>query len=314
MKYFNSLLLILSLTSAFADSGLEQLKSSFSSVLNSSSLYFDQAATLKPYDLELGTEISKEKCEALAQKIVSASPLNPFEWSTNKFSFFQPICGGKWGWQKNFLLNKPGKSNLGLSYSKVIQLQGSENWDWREEVTQYFISDSFKIVEIQVIKKLKKTKELLQYSIDSSDQSGNIYMSSLEKNYSLSGGIAKDVSGTATTERYLSADGMLSYPLLRLTVKHTKDSSKDYQIIALYRADQKDWEQFFLPITYANIGGVYQYNGIYKSTYESPNFTSSLTLKYRGGKEICSEGRIKTNTSTIHFPSNEKEYYDCINY
>ncbi|KYG66999.1 hypothetical protein AZI86_08230 [Bdellovibrio bacteriovorus] len=301
-----SLLILFSVSTAFADQGLDQLKQSFSGVIANATKEFDKAARMKPLVLKKGTKISKDECEDAKSKISANYKVDPFEVIFEGGSTYNSMCGGQYGIRKNFVQNVSGTSNFGFPYAFVLQLEGQDFG--REVISNYFVDSSYRIVEIQSLSFYKKTGELLEYGITSLDQNGNIYSSEYTKNYSIAG---KDVEGTQTIEKFIAADGSNSFPLLRNTVKHKTDKTKDYQILILERADKQDWDNFLLPITHAWSGGFYSYSG---KQYRTNRYRSNLTIKYRGGKEYCAIGNIKADQQWSQFPADNASYYNCFNY
>lgn len=284
MRFFY-LLILFSFSTAFADPGLYQLKQSFSGLMQTAKKEFDKAATMKPVVLKEGSKISKQECVDVQAKIRSKYKIDPFEFIYEGGSTYNSMCGGQYGIRKNFVQNVSGKSNLGLPYAFVIQLEGQDYW--REVISNYFVDSNYQIVEIQGLSFYPKTGELLEYDITSVDANENIYFSEFKKNFSV---LNKDIEGTQTIEKFIAADGSYPFSLLRNTVKHKTDSSKDYQILLMERSDKRDWDEFQLPITHAWGGGFYVYAG---KQYRRNRFTSYLTIKYRGGKEYCANGSVK---------------------
>lgn len=115
-------------------------------------------------------------------------------------------------------------------------------------------------------------------------------------------------------ERFIPADGSAVWPMLRNSVINHADPTKDYQIMAWDRADQKDWQDYQLPITLSDSGGYYNYGGKFYSTYGKPTFKSSITIKYRGGKEFCAAGDVKVDKQWASYPADQTAYYNCFNY
>jgi hypothetical protein len=102
--------------------------------------------------------------------------------------------------------------------------------------------------------------------------------------------------------------------MMRSSIVNQLDHSKDYQIISLSRADRIDWQEYFLPITLSESGGFYNYGGKYYSTLGKPTYKSSITIKFRGGKEHCAYADIKADQQWTSFPTTASAYYDCVNY
>lgn len=311
---FLILLSMLYFPTANADPGLDKLKQSFSGLIQSSIKQFDKAATMKPVVLKKGAEISKTDCDAIAAKIKTNYKIDPFNFVFEGGSTTDAMCGGRWGYDKNFTQKISGATNMGQAYSLIIQLEEQNVWGSQNYITTYFIDSAYHIVEKQTLMTLVTTSELSGYLITSVDAGGDVYSSQYDKNYGISGGIAQDVSGTHTIEKYVPADGSAPFPLIRNTVKNKSDPSKDYQILLLERADQKDWQDFQLPITFAWDGGFYNYGGKYYANYNKPTFKSEITIKFRGGKEYCAEGDIKEDQKWTSFPADSSSYYNCVNY
>jgi hypothetical protein len=308
---FAAMLLIASGAQA-NDAGLENLKNSFAGLIKTSSKEFDRAAAMKTVSVVRGEEITKAHCDGIAAQIASNYKINPFECIHETGSSFNSMCGGRWGWQKNYLAKVSGTANLGAPYVAVIQLEGSEDGGYRSEISYYFLDAANRIIETQHIAANRKTGEILVYGITAIDGTGNIYISVFDKHYSISGGIAKDVSGTHRMEQFVSADGSTPSALLRNTVKNASDSSKDYQILSWDRADQKDWQDYQTSITHGT--GYYVYDGKFYSNFSKPNFKSGLTIKNRGGREFCAYGSVKNDTSWATLPADQTAYSDCGNY
>lgn len=291
------------------DPGLNQLRQSFSGLIQSAPALLDKAATMKPIITPPGSAISADDCKVLATKIATNYKINPFQFVSETGSSMNGMCGGQYGFKKNFLLPQNGVSNLGLPYTMVVQLPDDTG------SALYFIDSSNHIVEIerQTVSKVKMT--ILSYAITAIDPSGNVFISVYDQNYSRTGGLATDVSGTHTMQEYVAADGSTPFPFLRNSIKNPTDPTKNYEILRITRADQKDWQDYQLPITYADVqGGYYSYGGKYYDPASMPNFQSSLTIKYRGGNEICSSGYVKTNTAWTYLPADATSYEDCENY
>ena len=138
---FIYLLILFSFSTAFADTGLDQLKQSFSGLMQTAKKEFDKAATMKPVVLKKGTEITKEDCADAQSKIRANYKVDPFEVIYEGGSTFNSMCGGQYGIRKNFIQNVTGKSNLGLPYAFVIQLEGQDYW--RDVISNYFIDSSY---------------------------------------------------------------------------------------------------------------------------------------------------------------------------
>lgn len=299
-------LLLLSFSTSFADTGLDKLKQSFSDLIQFANKKFDRAAVLEPIMLVRGAELTKEACADLQSKIRANYIIDPFEVFHEGGSTFDFMCGGRYGIRKNFIQNVSGKSNFGLDYAFVIQLEG-QNY-WREVTSHYFIDSHYRIVEIQRLSIYPKTGELLEYAISSVDSGGDVYFSDFAKNFSI---VNKNIEGTQTIEKFISTDGSLPFPIVRNTITHKTDSNQDYQVLQMARADKKDWEDFQLPITHAWQGGFYSYTG---KQYRTNKYYSYLTIKYRGRKEYCASGSIKEDQKWFHFPLDSKAYYECLNY
>lgn len=307
MKYL-LLATILFSSVAHADPGLDQLKQSFTGVIQSATKEFDKAAKMKVAPLGKGTEISMAQCEELKNKIRGAYKIDPFEFIYEEGSTSSGMCGGQYGHLKNFLVKKDGKTNMGLSYVMVVQLEQREPMSAWASTSHYYIDADYRVVEIQGISYWPPTKEMVEYNITSTDADGDIYFSQWTKGYSIAN---TDIEGTHTMQKFIAADGSYPYPLVRRLVKHKTDSSRDYGILMLERADRMDWQGFELPITHAWGGGFYDYAGKYS---RKPNFKSSLTIKYRGGKERCAYGSRKQDTDWVQFPAANAPYYECFNY
>ncbi len=311
-KLILAALLSISFSAHASDAGLDQLKGSFAGLIQSSAKEFDKAAKMKTISVARGGEITKAECDGIAAQITANYKINPFQFIYESGSSYNAMCGGRWGWQKNYLAKFSGTSNLGSPYVAVVQLDSSENGAYRTEMSNYFLDASNRIIEIQHVSANRQTGEVLGYGITVIDGFGNLYVSVFDKNYSVSGGIAQDVAGTHRTEQFVSADGSSPYALLRNTVKNSTDPSKDYQILSWTRADQKDWQDYETSITHET--GYYTYGGKYYSNFDKPNFKSSLTIKNRGGKEFCAYGSVKVDTAWTTFPSDRTAYDNCGNY
>lgn len=293
---------------AKADSGLDQLKLSFAGVIQSANSEFDKAAKMKVTPLAKGAEITLAQCEEIKNKIRGSYKIDPFEFIYEEGSTASGMCGGQNGFLKNFIVNRAGLTNMGLPYVMIIQLEHREPMSAWQSTSHYFIDSNNRVVEIQGISYWPPTKEMVDYSITSVDSGGNVYFSEWTKNYSVSG---TDIEGTHTIQRFIAVDGSYPFPLMRRLVKHKTDSSKDYGILMLEKSDQKDWQGYELPITHAWGGGFYEYSGKY---FRKPKFKSSLTIKYRGGKEQCAYGSVKQDANWAQFPTDNKPYYTCMNY
>jgi hypothetical protein len=135
MKRFLVLTVLLCSFRASADDGLDQLKKSFSGLAQTATKEFDRAAGMKVATQALGSEITKDQCMALANKIKANYKIDPFNFVYASGSAQNYMCGGQWGWQKNRLLKVTGTSNLGQKYAYVIQLEGSDRLGYRDEIT-----------------------------------------------------------------------------------------------------------------------------------------------------------------------------------
>ncbi len=304
---FLFLLALFSFSTASADAGLDQLRKSFSGLLETSKREFDRAAAMKPHLLKKGKEISKEECDEAQAKIRHNYKVDPFEINYAGGSTLHAMCSAKDSTRKNFIQEVSGQTNFGLPYVFVIQ---AEIYDHpaRERLSNYFIDANYRIVEIQSLAYFLNGSELLEYDITSMDAKGNIYFSQFTKNYRVA---STDIEGTQTMEKFIAADGSNPFPLIRDTVKHKSHSAKDYQSIYLLRSDKQDWDGFQLPITHAWSGGFYTYAG---KLYGTSRFKSSLSIRYRGGKEQCSFGYVEAEHQKVtRVPSDETLYYQCYN-
>ena len=303
-----AILLALFCSPAFsADAGLDQLKQSFAGLMQTATVEFNRAAQMKPTVLELGAKISKETCERFKSLIRKNYKLDPFDLFTENSTHSNFMCGGRYGYLQNHIQSTSGTTNMGLPFAMVIQLQDDD--PFRRGISNYYIDSSYRIVEHQGLSLSVKTGELVEYGITSIDARGNIYLSTYTKNLLW---VGKDVEGPNRMEQFISADGMIPFPLTRNTVKDNNDPRKDYQIILLQRADQKDWEDYQLLITFNE--GFYNYGGKYYSEFDKPKFRSSLTIKNRGGVEHCAVGSIKKDTAWATYPADQLQYEHCNNY
>ncbi len=290
---------------ANADAGLDQLRASFADVIKNSTKEFDRAAEMKLIDVKRGRKLELDECGILSQRAQLNYVINPFEMSFEQGVTYNYMCGGKFATQPNFVTTGAGKTNFGLPYMIVVQLEARE--PNRNQVTNYFFDSQFRIVETQVVNSRPGTTEALEYVISSVDANGNVYIKSFAKNFSLTN---TDIEGTETMERFITTDGAIPFPFVRHTVRHPTDSTKDYQLLRFERADKQDWDNYDLVITHAWDGGYYNYSGKY---LKQPNNASSITVKSRGGKEYCAIGSVNESGKWVSYPADQKEYYKCIN-
>lgn len=311
IKLFSTFTMILafSLNASASDVELDRLKLSFATLIKDSTVFLDLAATMKPISVKQGVEITKSDCIDLQSKIKANYQIDPFEFIHEDGASFNYMCGGQWGWRKNYILNQSGTTNMGLPYTMIVQLPDDPSMP--EFLVNYFIDSSYRIVEIEGIITEFSSKKILGYRIISVDKSDNLYISVFDEKYTITGG-AKDVSGVHTMEKFIPSDGSSPFGLLRNTVRNISDSSKDYQILLLDRADRTDWQSYQTQITHEY--GYYNYGGKYYSSHTKPTYRSTLTIKYRGNKEYCAYGSIKEDLSWKSFPLNQKEREDCGNY
>jgi hypothetical protein len=291
------------------DPGLNQLRQSFSAQLQAAPAFWDKAAEMKPIITSPGKPITADECSDLATKIAANYKVNPFHFIFENGSSENGMCGGLYGYAQTFLLLQNGVSNLGLPYTTVVQLPDETG------AALYFIDSSNRIVETEGQTVNKQTNAITSYGITAVDANGNISISVYDQNYEILGGDGGPVSGTHSMQEYVPADGSIPFPILRNSIKDSKNPANDYETIRLSRADAKDWQDFQLPITFADIaGGYYSYGGKYYDTSAEPVFQSFLVIRYRGGKEVCASGYVEAKAAWTYLPSdnNAREY--CENY
>lgn len=282
---------------------IEELRSSFSPLASLALQKFEEARKMLPREIVRGQEISLEECQSLQEKIRQNSKVDPFEVTFENGSAHHFLCGGREGWHKNYVKQLTGTTNRGLKFSYVIQRDGDEFW--RDQISHYLINDQNRIVEIHDLAHHRRTGELLEYTVTSLDANGDVYTATVMKNHSI---VGTDITGLLQKELFISQDGDHPFPLLRSTVTHPTDPSKNFQAISLYRT-QKDWDAYELPLTHAWASGFYFYAG---KISPRPHQYQNLVVKFRGGKELCAAGSI-IGAQSEFLPAGAA-HYDCLNY
>jgi hypothetical protein len=296
-------------TAPYNDPGLDQLKQSFATQLQAAPALWEKAAAMKPIITAPGKAITADECNALAAKVATNYKINPFHFIFENGSTINGMCGGEYGYKQNTIAFQSGVSNLGLPYTTVVQLPDDTG------AALYFIDSNNRIVEIEGQTVDQPSGKITSYAITAIDANGNISISVYDENYSILGGLSGPVTGTHTMQQYIPADGSVPFPVLRETIKDSTNSANDYETIRLSRADVKDWQDFQLPITFANVvGGYYSYGGKYYDTSAEPTFQSFVDMKYRGGKEVCANGYIRAGSSWKSFPTDDTARTNCMNY
>jgi len=303
-----SIIFILSMSGiCMADQGLDELKNSFKTSFPDYQRNVEAVSKLKPLEVKLGSEISKNDCEFIANKARFASVIDPFVFTYEGGSSEVSMCGGWWGWQKNFIVQQSGKTSLGIPYNFIIQVRSSRDEEKDLFYTNYFFDSGYRVVYIESLYYDYKGK-LHQFTIQTKDQSGNYLNNYFDV---LTGYPQKDVTGSTSIQIWIPADGSVASSILRKKIVDSKDPNHNFETWLLTRTDKKDWESFELPLTHSWSGGYFKYDGKY---YSHPRNRSWLMIKSKDGKEVCSFGDTLNAGRWISYPADSNAYYSCSNF
>lgn len=306
MRGLLSLLLVFSCGVSYADKGLDDLDLSFE---NNKALYIkllDAAESIKPIETKLGTPLPKEDCEEIKNKAIAAATINPFNFAYETGSAHTYMCGGnEMGTLDNFIVQQAGKLPFSnLDYQFVVQLQGFD----KRSHSNYFFDSAYKIVQIENLI-YDRNGKLNEFAVQTKDPTGNY----LRNYYAERVGFPqRKITGSWSVQSWIAATGVVPFALFRDRIVSKDNANNSYEALRFSRTDKKDWENFELPITHAWTGhGYYVYDGKF---YTSPRYVSSLWIKKRDGKKVCSYGNIYEDKTSKQFPADNKDYYDCFNY
>ena len=307
MKY---IWLILSLnSSAWADTDLERLKTSFAPLITGFNEKLASADNLAPRELDLGNSITLEQCLAKTNEITKNYLIDPFDFRYDEGSAKFNACGGPWGFSPNFLLKQNGRNSFGLDYSNALQAISELSGD--RSITHIFLDNHNTMVEIMELNyratNYGKDWDLIGYSITSMDKERNAYYKSYRKNITSD---QRRIAGPETRIRYIANDGSTGSGVFRYRHVNEIGPMEDYQSTTYSSSDRKDWQNFALPLTYVWLGGYFNYGGHF-SPY--PNYFRELTVKTRNGSENCAFGFLRNGPEWHSTPSSQEEFYHCFN-
>lgn len=309
MKILSILLLSLSISLwSHADQGLDEVRKSFQPNMNSYISNLDQAAQLKPIETVLGIEISQSDCEIIQEKAKATESIDPFVFLYEGGSSESAMCGGRYGFQKNFLLKKKGKTAFGRAYDFVVQLKTSSEDSKEMAFSSYYFNSLYQIVNVESIF-FNSLGQLHSFQVASKDTQGNYFQNYFDR---LTGYPQKDIAGQTDIQVWVPFDGAVSHSILRNKITDAKNPKHTIMTFLLSRTDSKDFESFALPITHSwSDGGFFVYDGKF---FNAPKNYSTLSIKFQDDKEVCSYAMSLKDGNWAQFPFDKTSFYECYNF
>ncbi len=292
----------------YADQGLDDVRKSFQQDMQSYLSNLDIAAQLKPLETNLGSEISKTECEAIQEKSKAAESIDPFVFIYEGGASEAAMCGGRYGFQKNFIVKKSGKTSFGKQYDFIVQTKTSKEESKEIAFSSYYFNSLFQIVNNESIF-FNYLGELHSYEVATKDTRGSYFQNYYDKSTSYP---QKNIAGRTDIQVWVPYDGSVSHSILRNKITDEKNPNHTVQTLLLSRTDVKDFDSFALPITHSwSDGGFFIYEGKY---YNAPSNYSTLSIKFQDEKEVCSYAMNLKNKNWSQYPSDKNLFYQCFNF
>ncbi len=307
-QLFILILLLSSTAFAGSDLGLDDLRKSFQKDMNIYIANLDVAKNLVPLEYKLGREISKTDCIDIQEKAKRAATINPFLFVYEGGISESQMCGDQSGLQRNYILNKSGKTSFGRSFDLIVQLRTSPNQSKDLSFASYYFNSQFEIVNLESVM-LDKTGQYTEFFIATKDSKGSLY-----QNYfnNLTSYPQRLISGQTSIQQWTPYDGSVHHSITRTKVTDAKNSQHSFLSLGLSRVETRDWDDFALPLTHSILnGGFYVYSGKY---FNAPRNYVSLNIKFKDGNEFCSFAMTLNNQNWAQYPLDKDSFYQCYNF